>query len=73
MTTRTTTYLICTCGHRGVLRTAENDQPYSKEWFNRTVEGFIDNDDGFGFKELTCRACGKHGEVSATEKPPTSS
>ena len=64
MTTRTRTSLICECGHRGELRTAENDQPFSREWFQRTVEGFIDGDDGFGIEKLTCRACGRTGKVS---------
>lgn len=64
MTTRTQTPLVCVCGHTGMLRTAENDQPYSTEWFQRTVEGFIDHDEGFGTTDLTCRACGRRGQVS---------
>ena len=64
MTTRTTTPLICVCGHTGVLKTAENDQPFSKEWFSRRVEGFTDYDSGFSTKDLGCPKCGRRGEVS---------
>ena len=45
MTYRTETKLRCECGHSGLLRTAENDQPYSDSWFKRTVEGFADADE----------------------------
>lgn len=64
MTTRTNTPLICVCGHTGVLKTAENDQPFSNEWFSRTVEGFTDYDSDFSFKDLGCPKCGRRGEVS---------
>lgn len=65
MTYRTTTPLICVCGHTGTLKTAENDAPFSTEWFSRTVEGFVDHDEGFRTKDLECPACGKRGEVKA--------
>ena len=63
MTTRTHEALICSCGHKGMLHTAENDQPFSTEWFSRTVDGFIDHDEGFGITKLTCPECGRSGEV----------
>jgi len=69
MTMRTTTHLRCACGHTGVLRTAENDAPFSREWFDRTVEGFIDHDDGFGIRKLACPACGQQGRVESVPQP----
>ena len=63
MTFRTETPLICVCGHKGMLRTAENDAPFSTEWFRRTVTGFIDYDEGFSTKDLGCPECGRRGEV----------
>lgn len=42
---------------------AENDAPFSTEWFQRTIVGFIDRDTGWSTKKLECPKCGKHGEV----------
>lgn len=63
MTYRTYAELECACGHKGSLKTAENDAPFSTEWFRRTVEGFEDNDTGFGIAKLKCPNCGEVGLV----------
>jgi hypothetical protein len=40
LTMRTTSKLICECGHLGLLHTSENDQPFSGSWESHKLEGF---------------------------------
>ncbi|MBG6161512.1 hypothetical protein IWQ54_001162 [Labrenzia sp. EL_195] len=40
MTTRTKKPIVCECGHKGFLKCAENDQPFSGLWEKYSLEGF---------------------------------
>lgn len=67
--TMTTKYpVLCDCGHRGLLRMRENDQPFSSQWERWSVsdleggtyytEGYITLDEAFTRLEPTCPKCG---------------
>jgi hypothetical protein len=64
MTLRTMTTLKCVCGYTGVLRTSENDQPYSAEWVSHKLEGFGGTvSDLGGTDEVQCPNCGQIGQI----------
>ncbi len=69
MTLRTTSKLICECGHTGTLRTSENDAPYSSNWVSHKLEGFRGSvsEDG-ELTDVTCLECGKTGKVTYAPK-----
>jgi hypothetical protein len=79
MTSSTYTDLICECGHRGQLRCRENDQPFSSNWEEYSLEGFEGGTRTFtGFcsdtKDLLvdlgpkCPKCGQIGKVRYARK-----
>jgi hypothetical protein len=63
MTYRSSASLVRFCVHTGSLRTSENDAPFSAEWIQGTVVGFIDNNTGLSTKDLERSEGGKSGEV----------
>ena len=63
MTLRTVDELQCQCGHRGVLRSAENDQPYSTHWVRHSLEGFLGSVSDWQLANVMCPACGQTGKV----------
>lgn len=63
MTTRTTDVLRCQCGHSGMLRTSENDQPYIASWVSHKLEGFVGEVTEWELTNVACPACGQKGKV----------
>ena len=63
MTLRTIDKLVCECGHEGLLRSKENDQPYSSEWTSHKLEGFSGTVSKWQLDGVHCPACGKTGKV----------
>jgi hypothetical protein len=74
MTMRTREAIVCDCGHRGYLKRAENDQPYSDPWESYSLDGFngqgltVTNfqdrpKDLLAYLQPTCPQCGKTGKV----------
>lgn len=45
MTMRTSHKVKCECGHEGIIRHSESDQPYAKCWDSYSLEGL----EGSGF------------------------
>jgi hypothetical protein len=75
VTMRTQEAIVCECGHRGFIKYAENDQPYSSLWESCTLEGFsgggitITNykdmpKDMLAALKPTCPKCGRTGKVT---------
>jgi hypothetical protein len=75
MTSSTYDDLVCACGHKGRLRCRENDQPFSSQWEEYSLEGFEGGTKSFNgycrdtkalLKTLApkCPQCGKVGTVS---------
>lgn len=74
MTSRTSTPLVCECGHIGHLECRENDQPFSGLWEEYSLSGF-DGDDLtissatdlpesiLAALKPTCPKCGQTGKV----------
>jgi hypothetical protein len=62
MTMRTTDYFICPNGHKGVKRTSENDQPYSKMWESVSLTGMRKGDTAY-----VCTECEE--PMKTTDKP----
>jgi hypothetical protein len=74
MTTHFREAIVCECGHSGTLRWSENDQPFSKQWEQYSVDGF--EGEGFYIEGYTsptealrrinprCLGCGAVGKVS---------
>jgi hypothetical protein len=55
---RTRTDFECTNGHKGVRKTSENDQPYSKMWESVLLTGIREVQDGQGKYAFECTECG---------------
>jgi len=75
MTMRTQESIVCTCGHRGHLKLAENDQPYSSLWMVYSLDGFEGRGltvtsmkdhpkDVLAHIKPTCPQCGQTGTVT---------
>lgn len=68
MTMRTSYKLTCSCGHHGLIKMSENDQPYSKSWERYSLDGFNGSEFGvdgsaewdkvFIAMKPTCPKCG---------------
>lgn len=58
MTMRSSAYFACENGHRGIERTSENDQPYSKMWESISLEGMREVKDLNGKVSYCCTECG---------------
>ena len=70
MTIRTVDKIECECGHTGLLRMSENDQPYSTPWVKRTLEGFVGTvSDNGELEKVSCLRCGKIGKVIYSNRP----
>lgn len=67
MTLRTTSKLKCECGHEGILKTAENDQPYSSPWVKYDLEGFYGTVSEGNLDLVRCPTCGKLGKVDYSQ------
>jgi hypothetical protein len=74
VTMRSQEAIICECGHRGYIKCAENDQPYSSLWESYSLEGFkgggitVTNykdmpKDMLAALNPTCPKCGQTGKV----------
>lgn len=68
MTYRTQEKLVCVCGHEGVLRTSENDQPYSEPWTRHSLEGFSGSVSDWKLDGVICPKCGQVGQVKILAK-----
>ena len=51
---RTRTYFQCSNGHIGLVRTSENDAPFSSNWHSVKHEGLRGKEDG----PYVCSECG---------------
>lgn len=59
MTTHTYRRFECSQGHKGVEKTSENDQPYSKCWESITISGVkASGKDNTGYNNYVCETCG---------------
>lgn len=70
MTMRTRYKVECSCGHAGLIKLSENDQPYSDSWESYSAEnldsnggfyidGHADWDEVFKNMEPSCPKCGR--------------
>lgn len=70
MTMRTKHPVKCSCGHIGIIKMSENDQPFSKPWESYSledlkgnsecsVEGFMNWETVFEKLQPVCPKCGK--------------
>jgi hypothetical protein len=75
MTMRTSTLLVCKCGHAGKLDCSENDSPFSRLWECYSLDGFTGRDltitdysdippDILTYMTPTCPKCGAEGKVA---------
>lgn len=60
---RTQDILICQCGHTGILKSSENDQPYSSNWSSHKLEGFSGSVTDWDLDKVQCPECGQVGKV----------
>jgi hypothetical protein len=67
MTMRTYAYYACANGHKGIEKTSENDQPYSKMWESVTLTGMRAAKDSQGKDAFECTECGL--PMAVTDKP----
>lgn len=63
MATHSRDDLKCQCGHTGVLRTSENDQPYSASWVSHKLEGFAGKVSNWQLDQFECPQCKQVGKV----------
>lgn len=63
MSTRSTDALICECGHTGLLKSRESDQPYGADWVRHELEGFSGTVRAWQLNEVRCPNCGQTGKV----------
>ena len=69
MTTHTKYPLRCQCGHKGYLRMAENDQPFSKQYEKYSlelfdgaeyyIEGFTTAAEALSHMNVSCPCCSR--------------
>ena len=58
MTMRTYRHFTCPNAHKGVEKTSENDQPYSKSWESVTITGMIEiGKEAQGYAAYACEIC----------------
>ena len=58
MTMQTYRYFTCPNAHKGVEKTSENDQPYSKGWESTTISGMTERGkDPLGYAKYLCEVC----------------
>jgi hypothetical protein len=63
MTLRTQDTLKCQCGHVGIMKSSENDQPYSSGWSSHKLIGFLGEVTDWKLDLVKCPECGQVGKV----------